>query len=247
MFRNLIKKSALCFSIVFNAVYFIICAGFCSLLFNLREISLNIEIAIFIIFILPVLFIIYSTKNKNTDKILKFFFTIETPILLLSLIRLFLLREMTLFYWFLYIGISVSVIIYMIDLFNENILNEKFKKVSLMAFEIPVILGVYFCLLSLFFIIPMGALIIQFITKLDINFHSLIFNIFNLNTAIILTFLEGIYFILSLLFLLFIVAVFFITPLTSAIIYIKEFITKYKENPNYWEKKIDDWRKNNGK
>ena len=231
MFKNFIKKFALGFSIVFNAVYFLICAGSCAFLFNIREIALNIEISIFIILLLPILFTIYSTKNKNIDKILKFFFAVETPVLLLMLIRLLLLREMTFFYWFLYIGIFLSVIIYIIDLFKENILKERLNNISLLIFEIPVILGVYFCLLSLFFIIPLGAILIQSLSKLNINIHDVIFNISNFRIISLSYLLEEIYAVLLVLFILLIIVLFFITPLTSAIIYIKEFITKYKENP----------------
>lgn len=233
-FASAMKVIALIFAYLFNVAYAFTCITIIPVFFFLEDtidVSDNFNIPACCILILPILFFIFSTLwMGNKDKTLKFFFGLEVPILLLSLTRICLLREMTPFYWVLLSGLLISIIFFALNLFDFKIENTKFKKISLIAFETPVIIGAYFALLSIFIIIPIGAKLLQVLLKTNyIVFFQNIFNHLVFNSFNILHFFEFIYYSCIVLFFMSLPIVLLITPIVSTVIYIKEFIKKFRE------------------
>lgn len=228
-----VKSFVNLFTYIFNILYFLICCFSCSLLTALSDFSFNILAPVFILFILPILFFALSAVKKDKDFNIKFFFGIEIPILLLSFFRMVFVRELTPFYLLLVLSILFCVILYILDLFKIDLKVEKLKSLTVFVYEIPVIMGIYFALISLFYIIPIIVNIVKFLLKIDyINlFHNIIDFFANFKASyLVIGFIDLFYILIFLGFLLMLFAVFLAAPITSCIVYLREFFNKYKQN-----------------
>lgn len=197
--------------------------------------SLNILFPFIIILFLPLLFFVFSIKTRNAEKIYKFFIGIEVPLFLLCTIRLILIKELTPFYFILIASILLCIIFYGINLSGKEINHKLYKTVSTFIYETTVIISTYFAIISLFFIIPIFYNIILFLIKIDYS------GIPNALWKFIVTF-DIVHFIkilsvdlFTVSFILFFCCLVFIilfAPIASCVLYIKEFIKKYKEYNN---------------
>lgn len=228
-----VKSFVNLFTYIFNILYFLICCFSCSVLTALSDFSFNILAPVFILFILPILFFALSAVKKDKDFNIKFFFGIEIPILLLSFFRMVFVRELTPFYLLLVLSILFCVILYILDLFKIDLKVEKLKSLTVFVYEIPVIMGIYFALISLFYIIPIIVNILKFLFKID--YINLFHNIAEFFTEfkwsyIAIGFVDLFYLVIILGFLLMLFVVFLAAPITSCIVYLREFFNKYKQN-----------------
>ena len=113
--------------------------GFCFLTFNLiyawiafiissislwdfgRGVSLPLVVIVNLNILIPILAVILYLKNKtykNYKKIYRLFFGIEMPLISLCLLRIFLLREITPFFFMLMLSLVIAILVQIVEYTN---------------------------------------------------------------------------------------------------------------------------------
>ncbi len=217
------------FAYVFNIIYFLVCLPLVPFLSEYKDAVFNLIFPTAVVFLLPLIFFLFVCFKKNRIKTVDFFFGIEVPVLLLSLTRIIFMRELTPFYFLILISIVLAILFFFFDFIN--IKNEKLQKIKVYIFEVPIVLSTYFSILALFFIIPLIIYGIKSIFSIDyIDFIKSCFEC--LLEIDFLQIIAAIYSYLIAICSILIFLLFILSPITSTIVYVKQFIIEYKKTKN---------------
>ncbi len=179
---------------------------------------------------ISLLLLLIKGFRPNHKKVLKFFFGVEIPIILLAILRLIFVREVTPIWTFFLFSIVVSIIGYTILLFYEN-KESKLKNTLLsLSQEISVITSGYFALLALFF----APIVLAILAKLIFHLISSLFSTYlfwdilraGANLLLLAPFV-----IPGVILFIFTFGFFAVTPFISATLYIKSFKQQLKFLP----------------
>ena len=108
----------------------------------------------------------YRYFYRQPGKLARLFYGVEAPLFLLSLIRLFVLRELTPATHLILITCFVSIITLLIQLFGGyNQENKTISWLQAISHSLMLVFGVYFSLVLLFDVIPLGVYFVEFIVE----------------------------------------------------------------------------------
>lgn len=184
----------------------------------------NVAIMLYILLLVPVSavwFGLFTQAKREPRKLIAFLFAVEIPIVFLSLIRLFFIRQMTGILWLFFLSLFVSMAGLIIFFVRKKIKTLAERIAIFLSQEVAVMIGLYLSLLALFFLPIIIALIVRGLVEID--FGDILY-------ALVQT--KGLAFFSFLFFLLLFSAtagLLIITPIVAFIIYWRSFRSNKKE------------------
>lgn len=104
---------------------------------------------------------LFTKLRKEPEKLIKLFFGFEIPLMGLALIRIIFLREMTPVVWLFYIGIILSIVGLLVDLFVPDIRSKVKLALLMLSQQIAIIVSGYAFILAFFFF----PIVVAFVLK----------------------------------------------------------------------------------
>jgi hypothetical protein len=180
----------------------------------------NVAIMLYILLLVPisaVWFGLFTQAKREPRKLIAFLFAVEIPIVFLSLIRLFFIRQMTGILWLFFLSLFVSMAGLIIFFVRKKIKTLAGRIAIFLSQEVAVMIGLYLSLLALFFLPIIIALLVRGLVEID--FGDILY-------ALVQT--KGLAFFSFLFFLLLFSATagfLIITPIVAFVIYWRSFIS----------------------
>ncbi len=192
----------------------------------------NVALMVYILIFTPIISSVIGALKSfrtNTEKLNQLLFGVELPIVILALIRLIFIREMTPVFWLFFLGISISIIGFLLIVFDfKPKSNLKFIAL-LFSQEVSVVIAAYFGVLTAFF---MPIILVSFIKFLiSINYLAFFAGLITaiISTAGLALLYSVLFFIFMFLLFVFTVGFFIVTPIVCIFMYSGSFFTKFKE------------------
>lgn len=192
----------------------------------------NMAIMLYVLLLVPVSAVwlgLFTQVKKEPRKLIAFLFAVEIPIVFLSLVRLFFIRQMTGILWLLFLSLFVSMVGLVVFFVRKKAKSVIERIAVFLSQEIAVIVGSYLSFLAIFFLPIIIALIVRGLVEID--FGDILY-------ALVQT--KGLAFFSFLFFLLLFCATvgfLIITPIATFIIYWRSFKSNKKELVNEYRYK----------
>ncbi len=140
------------------------------------DIALDFCITFFVLITIPLACCFLGRKYffKKPKQLIRLFYGVEAPLFTWCLLRLFLVRELTLASGFFLGTFLVCVFIFALDLFKPHLPHWKIPAfVKIIAHSLILLMGIYLGLMLLFYTIPFGITFLGWLGNFIVAFFSL--------------------------------------------------------------------------